>query len=536
MNTYNIRLVILSLLFLTTSTLVFAQQNYYGSSSKNKVAKVFDIIESYYVEETNDSTLAETAITSILKELDPHSVYIPKKKVKKMNEPLVGNFEGIGIQFNILEDTIVVVSPISGGPSEKLGIQSGDKIIKIEDSVVAGVGYTTTDVVNNLRGQKGTAVNVSIKREGEKKLIDYEIIRDKIPIFSVDASYMATPTVGYIKVNRFSATTSKELEEALQKLKAEGMQDLILDLQNNSGGYLNAAINMADQFLADNKLIVYTEGRKSPRYDAKASSRGLFESGKLVVLVNEGSASASEIVSGAIQDHDRGIIIGRRTFGKGLVQKPFNLPDGSSMRLTVSRYYTPTGRCIQKPYDDGVDAYHKELSTRYKAGELINADSITFPDSLKFYTPNKRVVYGGGGIMPDFFIPLDTVKRDDFYNTVRRKGTMHSFALSYVDKKRKKLLADHPDLASFKNSFHKEEEYLTEFIKFAKKKKIETDSVDVQNLDPILKVQIQALIARNLWDTGAYFEVINELNDAYVRALEVIKDNTFDELKIAYQQ
>lgn len=388
-----------------------------------KLNTFFKYVELAYVDSVNADKMTEDAIKAVLKDLDPHSVYIPKKDLQRKNEPLKGNFEGVGIQFNILHDTITVVSPISGGPSEKLGIRSGDKIIKIEDKTVAGVGFTNKDVADHLRGKKGTKVNVSILRKGENELLDYEITRDKIPIYSVDAVYMAAPKTGYIKLNRFAATTMGEIYEGLDELEDQGMKNLILDLRGNSGGYLNVAIELADQFLDKGKLIVYTEGRSYPRDNTYATSRGRLKKGKLIVLIDEGSASASEIVSGAVQDWDRALVIGRRSFGKGLVQKPFALPDGSGMRLTISRYYTPSGRSIQKPYEGGAEEYYSDVLNRYEHGELMHKDSIHFPDSLKYNTlVNERTVYGGGGIMPDFFIPLDTTQGSDYWSNLIRKG------------------------------------------------------------------------------------------------------------------
>jgi carboxyl-terminal processing protease len=441
-------------LFLTVNVLmlfisgnILAQQGV--SDNAIKIETLIRYVDRYYVDSVNDKKLIENAIRNFLKELDPHSVYLTKEELEEMNEPLIGNFEGIGIQFNILNDTILVISPISGGPSEKLGIMAGDKIVKINGENVAGTGITNSDVTKKLRGQKGTKVEVSIQRRDVKKIVDYTITRDKIPIFSVDASYMVNPEIGYIKVNRFSATTMDEFRKSLEALRTSGMKHLVLDLRGNSGGYLSTAIELADEFLSDNKMIVYTNGRSFPKDERYATGKGGFESGKLAVLVDNGSASASEIVAGAVQDWDRGLIVGRRTFGKGLVQKPYNLPDGSAIRLTIQRYYTPTGRCIQKPYEEYKDDYFHRL----ERGEFFSQDSIRMPDSLVYYTPHKRKVYGGGGIIPDEFVPVDTTYNSDFLSELSRKGVFYQFAIRYVDENRKKIQKSYPDFESFKNNF-----------------------------------------------------------------------------------
>lgn len=501
-----------------------------------KFDRLMSIINSEYVDEVNNEKIVEDAIVGLMKELDPHSVYIPEKELKRMNEPLEGNFEGIGVQFNILNDTLTVVSPISGGPSEKLGIQSGDKIIYIEEENVAGTGLQNSDVTRLLRGKKGTVVNVKIKRNSQKELIPFAITRDKIPIFSVDASYMATPETGYIKVNRFARTTMREFSQALDTLKRNGAENLILDLRGNGGGYLQTAFQLSDEFLEVDKMIVYTSGDKQRKEEYKATSRGNFETGKLIVLIDEGSASASEIVSGAVQDWDRGMVIGRRSFGKGLVQKPFQLSDGSAIRLTTARYYTPTGRSIQRPYNNGKEDYYREINRRFENGELTDKDSIDFPDSLKYYTPKKRVVYGGGGIMPDIFIPLDTSNNSELNRKLIRKGVYNEFILTYLDKNRKKLKKTYPTFQSFKQSFKIEPTFIDDFFEFAdKKKKVKKNDEDYIKSREIIDTQLKALLARNLYSISAYFEVINKLNDSYQEALKILEGNRYEEANLDFE-
>lgn len=526
--------IIKSVFFIASFLFAFHSnaQNPSSFESSQKFKSVLDYIDYYYVDSTKNKKLVEDAISGMLETLDPHSVYIPKEDLQETNEPLTGNFEGVGIQFNLLFDTITVISPISGGPSEKVGIISGDKIIKIDGKNFAGMKIKNDDVIKNLRGAKGTKVNVSIMRSGIGELLEFTIIRDKIPLYSIDATYMATPTVGYIKLSRFAQTSMDEFAESLRTLKAKGAKDLILDLNDNGGGYLNIAFEIADQFLNDGKLIVYTEGLKSPRKTYNATGKGEFEKGRVIVLVDEGSASASEIVSGAIQDWDRGLLIGRRTFGKGLVQNQFNLPDGSAMRLTIARYYTPVGRSIQKPYDGKIENYYKDLNTRFKHGELTNADSIKFPDSLKYSTPNKKIVYGGGGIMPDIFIPIDTSKSSTYYTNLIRKGILNQFVLSYLDRNRKDLFAKYPTFDEYKKNFVVTNDMMNALIAAAEKEKIKKDDKGLAVSGDVIKLQIKALLARDLWKNDSYFEVINEINDAYQKALEVFKNDTFKKYKI----
>ncbi len=531
----SMRKVLFGLLGLILVSQVNAQES--GSDFQQQAEKLTALlyhIENSYVDSVSTEKLVDDAIRVVLDDLDPHSVYIPAKDVQKANEGLEGNFEGIGIQFNILRDTITVVSPIAGGPSEKLGIMAGDKIVTIDGELVAGNGVTNSDVTSKLRGDKGTKVAVGIKRKGNKKSLDFEIIRDKIPIYSLDASYMATDKIGYIKLNRFAKTTMTEFYTAMNELKSEGMEDLILDLQGNGGGMLETSIQLADQFLKSGELIVYTEGRSYPRRDAKATSSGNFESGRLIVLIDEGSASASEIVSGAIQDWDRGLVMGRRSFGKGLVQRPIPLPDGSSVRLTIQKYYTPSGRCIQKPYDDGSDAYHMEKYERYGNGELMSLDSIDTPDSLKFYTDMKRVVYGGGGITPDVFVPIDTTQSSELNSNLIRKGIMNSFAITYTNSHRNKLMKTYPDAQAFDKGVDMDA-VIADFKKYSEKEdeEIEWTDEDYAISENMIKGRLKAIIARNLWDYSAYYQLFNPYWPTYQRAIEVLEDGNYDAYKLA---
>jgi len=500
-----------------------------------KFGTALQIINFAYVDSVDSPDLVEDAIIAMLKDLDPHSAYISKEEVERVNEPLEGSFEGIGVTFQLFNDTILVVAPVPDGPSDKLGIIAGDKIVKIDGVSSVGDKIDNQYVMDRLRGEKGTVVNVSIKRAGRIKLIDFDIVRDKIPLTSIDATYMAAPDVGYIKLTRFSRTSMDEFHESVSKLKKQGMDDLILDLRGNSGGYLNIAVELSDEFLSDGKLIVYTEGLRNPREDFFATSSGSFDKkGKVIVLINEGSASASEIVSGAVQDWDRGLVVGRRSFGKGLVQRPFRLPDGSVIRLTTARYHTPTGRCIQKPYEDGVDEYYKDFKNRLDHGELVSADSIQFPDSLKYYTPGGRIVYGGGGVMPDVFIPIDSTRFSDYYTDLVRKGVFNEFTMSYLDKNRTELLQSYPGLDEFIASFEVTDEMFADFSENAEKLKVTRSEEDKYYYpDEDLKVQIKALLARNLWDTNAYFKVISALDKELSTAIDLLKDgSSFSELKL----
>lgn len=493
------------------------------TESTFKFNKVIDWLENYYVDSVDQDRLVENAIIQMLKDLDPHSSYIPKEKVREMNEPLEGNFEGIGVTFNILDDTIYVISPISGGPSARAGIMAGDRIVAVDGKPVAGIGVSNEDVFALLRGQKGTKVLVGVLRRNEPNTIEFEIIRDKIPLYSLDAVYMATPEIGYIKLNRFSSTTIEEFRSALEKLEKQNIKHLILDLGDNGGGYLDAAVKLTDEFLDSTRLIVYTQGIHSQKHEYYSTPKGNFQTGKVVIMVDEGTASASEIVAGALQDWDRALIVGRRTFGKGLVQRPFNLNDGSMVRLTVARYYTPTGRLIQKPYGEGFDAYSRELEKRYQHGEFHYADSIGFADSLRYRTLTlNRTVYGGGGIMPDIFIPIDTSFYSDYYRDLVRKGLLNRFILKYLDTNRKTLLAKYPDFKAFRKEFIPDDAMLQSLIDFCTANKLVFDKKQFETSKEHIRTQIKAYLARDLWENSDYYEIINTINPAFKQALEIL--------------
>lgn len=483
-------------------------------------------IDSYYVDSVNLKKLTESAMVKVLSELDPHSVYISEDEVAQMNEPLQGSFEGIGISFNIFHDTLLVLQTIPGGPSEKVGILAGDRIIYVGDELIAGKGITNQDVFKWLKGEKGTLVKVKILRKGEKGLLEFDIIRDKIPLFSLDASYMLDDKTGYIKLSRFSATTTDEFIEALNKLKINPkFENLILDLRGNGGGFLKAAYEVVDQFIGAGELVVYTEGLKNPRKDYVATEAGVFEKGKLIVLIDGSSASASEIVSGAIQDWDRGVLVGRRSFGKGLVQQPFSYIDGSMIRLTTAHYYTPSGRCIQKPYNDGVDEYENDFSERMSRGEFFKKDSIKVNDSLKFKTlVNKRIVYGGGGIIPDVFVPMDTSSNFKYYNQLIRKNIVNQFVVDFVDRHRKELMKNYPDFETYKKNFKVDESMLNELWDEGTKKDIKKDEKSVEFLHGYIVRHLKALIARDLWNSSQYFEVINEGEEEINKALSIFNN------------
>ncbi len=507
----------------------------YANKETEKLDYLLYFLNNNYVDTIKTDEIVEEGIRAMLKKLDPHSIYMTREELREMDEPLVGNFDGVGIQFNILEDTIVVVNTIVGGPSEKLGILAGDKIVKIESENVAGIKLKNKDVMTRLRGPRGTVVRVSIFRKGSKNLIDYSITRDKIPLTSIDATYMLNAETGYVKLSRFSATSGEEFVKSLDTLRDQGMKNLVLDLTGNGGGYLKAATDIVDQFLGDKNIIVYTQGRTAAsRVDYTSTSSGLFEKGKLIVLIDEGSASASEIVSGAVQDLDRGLIIGRRSFGKGLVQNSFPFPDGSAMRLTTARYYTPSGRCIQKPYEEGVDDYYDDLNKRFRHGEFTNKDSIHFADSLKYYTAGKRLVYGGGGIMPDIFIPLDTTENSKYLTDIYRKGIFNKFTLKYVDQHRVELNSSYRNVKEFKANFNVSETLIEEFIAAAEADDIKRDEEGLKTSGNFIRRQLKALMANQLWGVSEFYQVINDNNPIVQEALRQMNSDGFKKLKLRY--
>ncbi len=497
-----------------------------------KIGRTLNLIESFYVDTANISKLTEKIIIDLLRELDPHSTYISEKDVKEMNEPLIGNFDGIGIQFNLLYDTIIVIEPIGGGPSEKVGLRAGDRIIAIDKEKVTGIDLTTSGVRSRLLGPKGTIVNISVFRRGEKNILDFTITRDKIPINSLDAAYMLNNETGYVKLNKFAATTDKEFEAALKNLKESNMKNIIIDLRNNGGGYMGAATEMANHFFSDRRLLVYLIGRKTPRENYNSSGTGDLSSSRVVVLTDEGSASASEILAGALQDWDRGVIIGRRTFGKGLVQRQYYLPDGSMIRLTVARYFTPTGRSIQQPYNEGYDEYISNFTKRFSSGELVSADSIHFPDSLKYKTLiNKRTVYGGGGIMPDVFMAADTTSYSDYYRALARKDVFRTFTLEYTDRNRTKISSEYRTFDDFYKRFDFSSADIKAFIKRGEDLGVKyVDNQYNKSKDEMLLI-LKALVANNIWQTNEYFRIINKDDDVIKKALEVISDaNTYNRI------
>ena len=515
--------------------LCFAQ---FSDVNIQKLGFVTYLIDHYYVDSTDTGKLAEDAIKGMLSNLDPHSSYISKENLKRESEPLEGSFDGIGVVFQMVEDTLLVVQTISGGPSEKVGIMAGDRIIYVNDTTIAGVKMQNIDIQKRIRGPKGTIVSVKVLRRGVPDLIEFRITRDKIPLYSVDASYMVDKNTGYIKIDRFSSTTLKEFDEALEKLKKQKMQNLIIDLQDNGGGYMSAAIGIVDNLLKDGKLIVYQEGNAQPRENYSASGKNKVFEGKVVVLVDEGSASASEIVTGAIQDWDRGVVVGRRTFGKGLVQKMMDLPDGSQIRLTTARYYTPSGRCIQRPYKENIKNYRNDLIERYNHGELMHEDSISFPDSLKYYTLElKRPIYGGGGIMPDLFVPLDTAKYTKYHRDLVAKGVINRYILDYIEKNRASLEASYPthqmsderkkeSFEKFNKMFVLQDAELQELVANGTKEKVEFDTLQFNQSKELIKKQVKANIARDLWSSNEYYQIMNTENDIYNKAVDLLSSKT----------
>ncbi len=510
---------------------IFIGRYYKGLQTENrfyiyprveKIGSILNYIEKEYVDPVSKEELVEQAIPEILKHLDPHSQYIPASELQRVNEPLEGNFSGIGIQFNMLNDTLVVISTIANGPSEKVGVMPGDRIIIVDNDTVAGVSMPSDSIVNRLRGLKGTNVTVYIHRKDVDELIVFEITRDNIPLYSIDVAYMISEEMGYIKINKFSRTTYDEFVEAFQELKALGLKKVIIDLRNNGGGYMDAAVNIADQFLPDNELIVYTEGNSKGKEQYRSNPGGLGTETEVAVLIDEGSASASEILAGALQDNDRGLIIGRRSFGKGLVQEQRQFSDGSAIRLTIARYYTPTGRCIQKPYENGLEDYYSDLSNRYLNGEFENQDSIHFSDSLKYVTPKGKVVYGGGGIMPDIFVPYDTTGVTNYLIAVRNKGLLYRFALKYSDNNREELeKLKTPD--EFK-SYLSKKNILNKFILYAGDQGVPENKKEIGFSKKILQTQLCAYIARNIIDNKGYFPIIKDIDNTLKRAIDEISN------------
>ena len=482
-------------------------------------------ISNLYVDSVDEERLVEDALRGMLDKLDPHSSYLTPKEVKDTSEPLNGNFEGIGVQFNMIEDTLLVIQPVTGGPSERVGIIAGDRIVSVNDTAIAGVKMSKEEIMKRLRGPKGTKVRLGIVRQGIRDLLKFTVVRAKIPVKSVDASYMIRPGIGYIRIGSFGATTHREFLESLRTLRDEGMRDLILDLQENGGGYLKAAVDIANEFLSRGDLIVYTEGRRVPRTDYKADGQGAFLDGQVVVLVDGYTASAAEIVTGAIQDQDRGQVVGRRTFGKGLVQRPIDLPDGSMIRLTIAHYYTPSGRCIQKPYTKGGGRdYAMDMANRLKSGELTSADSVHFADSLRFETLRQhRTVYGGGGIMPDHFVPLDTTLYTRFHRELAARGIIIQQNLRFVDNHRRELTRRWTRFADFKDQFEVPQSLVDAIIAEGERQDIRPhDESELRRTVPYLSLQLKALIARDLWDMSEYYSVFNEQSAMVSRALEII--------------
>lgn len=494
-------------------------------SNQNKLNEILNYIEEEYVDTISRKQLTERAIQAFLENLDPHSAYIPAEEFEGLNEPLEGNFDGIGIEFKVLEDTLMVVSVIPGGPSEAVGLKPGDRIIKVEEKLIAGVKIKDSDVLKLLRGKSNTKVNITVLRRGVGKPLPFTITRGKIPIHSVDAAFMVDAKTGYIRISRFAANTFQEYLDAFDKLRKQNVQKLILDLRGNPGGYLTAAISLADEFLENGKMIVYTEGKARPKETYKATVKGQFEKNDLVVLIDEGSASASEILAGAVQDNDRAIVVGRRSFGKGLVQEQVELPDGSAMRLTIARYYTPTGRSIQKPYNNGIEDYYGEELERYERGELLNKDSIHFTDSLKFTTPKGKIVYGGGGIMPDIFVPIDSTNRTEYLTQITFSGVLNQFALDYADRQRSQL-QKFKSFEEFSSRFSVDQTILNQLANYAERNGIKKDSKGLIRSTPIIKTQIKAYIARSFWGNNGFYQVYLLEDNAFKVAMEQLKSKS----------
>ncbi|WP_075602731.1 S41 family peptidase [Saccharicrinis aurantiacus] len=488
----------------------------------NKIDAILNLIKEDYVDTVDVVKMQEDIIPEMLKKLDPHSVYIPAKNLKNVNEELSSNFSGIGVQFSIQKDTVMVVAVISGGPSEKVGLLPGDRIVEVNDSLIAGNGIKNPVVLKLLRGEKGTIVNVGIQRRNSSELLNFEITRGEIPMYSVDVSYMATDEIGYVKVNRFAQNTYGEFLTAMAKLKAQNCKKLIVDFRGNSGGYLDVAINLCNEFLQDKDMIVYTQGKSNPRQEVYANGKGSFQDTEVAVLIDEFSASASEIFAGAIQDNDRGIIVGRRSFGKGLVQNQIPLADGSALRLTISRYYTPAGRCIQKPYEEGVDEYNLDIIERFENGEFFNQDSIHVTDTIQYKTKKGRIVYGGGGIMPDYFVARDTTQLTNYYYKVSANAMMYRYALEYSDNNRKELkkLKTPKEI----DQFLKSRNVVNDFVKYASKEGVKLNKKEFNISKNIIRVQLNAYIARNIIDDEGFYPLISEIDEVFKEALKLLED------------
>ena len=523
---YGMTWVILFLLLSFSQSVKAQQLNFGYNSPMRKMVLAEMAITNLYVDSVDEKKLAEDGIRGMIEQLDPHSSYSTAKETKEMNEPLQGSFEGIGVQFNMVKDTLLVIQPVVNGPSERVGILAGDRIVSVNDTAIAGVKMSKEDIMKRLRGAKGSKVRLGVVRRGIAGILKFTVVRDKIPVKTLDAAYMIRPHVGYIRIGSFGVTTYNEFMKAVETLKASGMKDLILDLQENGGGYLMAAVQIANEFLHNSDLIVYTQGRKVPRQDYCADGSGRLLDGKVFVLINEYTASAAEIVTGAIQDQDRGTVVGRRSFGKGLVQRPIDLPDGSMIRLTIAHYFTPSGRCIQKPYKkgDAID-YAMDIEKRFEHGELYSADSIHFADSLKYYTLRKhRVVYGGGGIMPDVFVPLDTTQYTKFLRQMAARSYIINANLKYIDVNRKQLKKQFATFNDFNAHFEVPQSLIDDVVQAAEKDKIKPkDQQELQATLPQLRRQLKALIARDLWDMSEYFQVINETNPIVVKAVGLLK-------------
>lgn len=522
--------IIIALTTFLLSNSLFAQVE---DPNMLRMYEVYTYIDRMYVDDVPSKEISEAAIISMLEKLDPHSTYIPADEVEEANERINGSFVGVGIRFNILKDTLLVVNPIPGGPSEKLGIRAGDQIIKVNGELIAGTGLKNSQVRELLLGEKGSKVIITIKR-GTEDLKDYTITRDKIPVNSVVSAYMVDDVVGYIKLTSFSKTTEDEVDVAIKKLKKAGMKDLIFDLQGNGGGLLYAAKYVADEFLSDDKLIVYSEGRRQPRSVLKADKKGDFEKGRLVMLIDESSASASEILSGAIQDWDRGLVVGRRSFGKGLVQRPIELSDGGQLRLTIARYYTPSGRFIQKSYDD-MASYRNDYMERYLHGEMMHRDSINLPDSLIHKTLIKeRNVYGGGGIMPDVFVPLDTLEYSEYYKKLSRSGVINTFTLEYANEHRKEIKNSYKTIEEFKNGFEVDQAFLDEFFEYSVKE--DTNLVYVEEdftvSADLIKIRLKSMVAQNIWDFEAFYQIFNVKNEIFMEGYNALKNGTYDKMNL----